>query len=98
MRSSDWSSDVCSSDLYMPLRGVQALNDGGEGRQVHVYSQRPQGGEQAHQDQPARYDGQGALYRRHLKGALRFGRSVGMGRIRIRVLSAAILACLDKSL
>src|SRR3546814_7705484 len=27
MRISDWSSDVCSSDLYGSLSGVKALND-----------------------------------------------------------------------
>src|SRR3546814_3432275 len=30
MRISDWSSDVCSSDLALPQLGVQALGEGGD--------------------------------------------------------------------
>src|SRR3546814_3747139 len=29
MRISDWSSDVCSSDLFDPMAAAQALHDGG---------------------------------------------------------------------
>src|SRR3546814_9645142 len=34
MRISDWSSDVCSSDLRRQGRGQSARGDGGDGRQA----------------------------------------------------------------
>src|SRR3546814_4734312 len=38
MRINDWSSDVCSSDLYMHLRRCEAhYNAGGEGKPSTVY-------------------------------------------------------------
>src|SRR3546814_17235573 len=47
MRISDWSSDVCSSDLYLALADdpalIRAQIEGGLGRHEDIFGRRPTG-------------------------------------------------------
>src|SRR3546814_2817406 len=92
MRISDWSSDVCSSDLHRPRQGERAgghrrraARGGGEGgRRGRAQKGRQEAGEEGHQEQ-----GQGEGRRRRRCGGRGRGRRRGLTPGPARVLRDA---------